>query len=311
MTPEDSALVSVIIPTFNYAHFVVDAVESALAQTYRPVEVIVVDDGSTDDTRARLEPYRDRITYIHQPNQGLSAARNTAIRSARGPVVALLDADDQFHPRKLELQMAYLAAHPAVGLVACESFEEPARRWPVIDPVGVPATPVGLRALAARSRFAPSSVAVRRACLDAVGPFDPGLRSAEDRDMWIRVAFRFPMARLEAPLCWYRVQPGSMSHNPDRMERYEQVVLDRAFALPPLRGARLLRRKALSEAAAAAAYMHLVAGRPWAAARRLARSVGLWPLPYPRADTRTPLARLKLSARLAGRALRPFSGSHP
>jgi len=311
MTPEASPLVSVVIPTFNYGHFVTEAVDSALAQTYRPVEVVVVDDGSTDDTRARLGPYRDRIAYVHQPNRGLSAARNAGVARARGPVIALLDADDQFHPRKLELQMAYLAAHPAVGLVACESFEDPALRWPAVDPAGGPATPVGLRALVTRSRFAPSSVAVRKACLDAVGPFDPALRSAEDRDMWIRVAARFPVARLEAPLCWYRVQPGSMSHNPDRMERYERVVLDRAFALPPLRGARVLRRKALSEAAAAAAYMHLVAGRPWAAARRLARSVRLWPLPYPRADTRTPLARLKLSARVAGRALRPLSGSHP
>ena len=112
MTPDDKPLVSVVIPTFNYGHCVVDAVESALGQTYSPVEVIVVDDGSTDDTRARLEPYRDRINYVHQPNQGLSAARNTGIRAARGPLVALLDSDDAFHPRKLELQVAYLRAHP-------------------------------------------------------------------------------------------------------------------------------------------------------------------------------------------------------
>ena len=104
----DETLVSVVIPTYNYAHFVTGAVESALAQTYPDREVIVVDDGSTDDTRDRLAPFEGRIRYIHQENQGLSAARNTGIRAARGALVAFLDSDDLWHPEKLAVQARYL-----------------------------------------------------------------------------------------------------------------------------------------------------------------------------------------------------------
>jgi glycosyltransferase involved in cell wall biosynthesis len=295
MTP-DNPLVSVVIPTFNYGHCVAEAVESALAQTYAPVEVIVVDDGSTDDTRARLEPYRGRINYVYQPNQGLSAARNTGIRAARGSLVALLDSDDAFHPRKLELQVAHLRAHPDVGLVATDCFTEPERKWPAVaEPVR--AVRETLRRVVAPARFAPSSVLVRRECFDAVGLFDPTLRSVEDKEMWIRIAARCPVVRLAAPLCWYRVQPGSMSRNPDRMEEYDRLVLDRAFRLPELRSSHSLRRKAFSHAALSAAWLYLTAGRPWAAARRVARALWLWPLPYPRGETHAPLVRLRLLAR--------------
>ena len=180
MTPDQKPLVSVVVPTFNYGHCVVDAVESALAQTYVPVEVIVIDDGSTDDTRARLEPYRDRINYVFQPNQGLSAARNTGIRAATGSLIALLDSDDAFHPRKLELQVAHLTAHPAVGVVATDHFTDPAQRWPAV-PEPVPVARETLQRVVATSRFAPSSVLVRRECFDAVGLFDTSLRSVEDK----------------------------------------------------------------------------------------------------------------------------------
>jgi glycosyltransferase involved in cell wall biosynthesis len=302
MAPDDNPPVSVVIPTFNYGHCVAEAVESALAQTYAPVEVIVVDDGSTDDTRARLEPYRDRINYIHQPNQGLSAARNAGIRTARGPLIALLDSDDAFHPRKLDLQVAHLRAHPDVGLVATDCFTEPERKWPaVVEPVR--AVRETLRRVVAPARFAPSSVLVRRECFDAVGLFDTTLRSVEDKEMWIRIADRFPIDRLAAPLCWYREQAGSMSHNPGRMEEYDRLVLDRAFRLPALRSARSLRRKAFSHAALSAAYLYLLAGRPWAAARRAAEALWLWPLPYPKGEARTPLVRLRLLARAGLRGL--------
>jgi glycosyltransferase involved in cell wall biosynthesis len=303
-------LVSVVIPTFNYGHCVAEAVESALAQTYAPVEVIVVDDGSTDDTAARLGPYRDRIRYIHQPNQGLSAARNAGIRAARGPLVALLDSDDAFHSRKLELQVAHLRTHPEVGLVATDCFTDPGRKWPAI-PEPVRAVRETLRRVVAPARFAPSSVLVRRECFDAVGPFDPTLRSVEDKEMWIRIAARYAVDRLAAPLCWYRVQPGSMSRNPDRMEAYDHLVLDRAFRLPELRSSRSLRRKAYSHAALSAAWLYLTAGRPWAALRRVARALWLWPRPYPKGETHAPLVRLRLLARAGLDGLRHSSRKEP
>src|SRR5262249_15567431 len=126
----ESPLVSVVIPSYNYGHFVTEAVDSALTQTYPNVEVIVVDDGSKDDTPQRLQRYCGRINYIRQENRGLSAARIPGTAAAKGDFIALLDADDAFHPRKLELQMPFLTADRALALVATEAFVDPALRWP-------------------------------------------------------------------------------------------------------------------------------------------------------------------------------------
>ena len=121
----ERAKVSIIIPSFNSAHFVVDAVESVLKQTVHSTEIIVIDDGSTDDTQARLAPRRDRITVIHQNNAGLSGARNTGLRAASGEWVAFLDADDAWHPRKLELQLKALQSQPGPGLIATATLGYP------------------------------------------------------------------------------------------------------------------------------------------------------------------------------------------
>lgn len=113
----EPGLVSVIIPSFNRAYSIASTIESVLAQTYDPVEIIVIDDGSTDDTRAVVEGFGDRVRYIHQINTGCPGARNTGLRVARGEFIALLDSDDRWYPWKLELQIAFLRAHPDVGMV--------------------------------------------------------------------------------------------------------------------------------------------------------------------------------------------------
>ena len=120
---------SVVIPTYNCGAFVGQAIDSALAQTYPAVEVVVVDDGSTDDTAERLRAYGGRIRVVTQENRGLSAARNAGIAAAGGTYVALLDSDDAFHPRKLEFQLRHLTTDPGVGLTGTESFSDPARPW--------------------------------------------------------------------------------------------------------------------------------------------------------------------------------------
>src|SRR4051794_38186186 len=112
-------LVSVIIPVHNYARFVGRAVNSVLAQTYEPVECIVVDDGSTDDTPALLAGFGDRIRVIRKEKQGPAIARNVGIRSARGEYIALLDSDDYWRGHKLCGQIAAIEADPALGAVGC------------------------------------------------------------------------------------------------------------------------------------------------------------------------------------------------
>jgi glycosyltransferase involved in cell wall biosynthesis len=297
--PTEPPLVSVVIPTYNYGHCVAEAVDSALAQTYPAVEVLVVDDGSTDDTRARLAPYGDRIRYIHQPNRGLSAARNTGIRNANGTFVALLDSDDTFHPRKLELQMRYLSSHPEVPFLAACSVDGVTRPpWPEL-PEQPAVRRVKLEELVVRTRFGSCGVVVRKDCFDRVGLFDESLRSVEDRDMWIRLAARFPIALMQTPLWWYRSQPGSMSRNAEKMAHYERAVLDKAFAMPELRGRRLLRRKALGLADASAAYMFAECGRPWTAAKLIVRSLTRWPVPIRVPDVNSVWARVRLAARIA------------
>jgi glycosyltransferase involved in cell wall biosynthesis len=109
--------VSVVLPTYNRADYLEEALESVLAQTFADFEVVVVDDGSTDDTPARLARYGERIRVIRQENRGVGAARNRGIEAARGRYVAFIDNDDLWHPRKLEVQHAFMASHP--GFVGC------------------------------------------------------------------------------------------------------------------------------------------------------------------------------------------------
>jgi len=297
--------VSVVIPTYNYARYVGDAIDSALAQTVPPLEVVVVDDGSTDDTLAVLAAYGHRIRVVCQANQGLSAARNTGIRAACGEWVAFLDSDDAFHPRKLELQLAVLAERPELQLLATDAFSDEPLRWPVV-PEAPRVEPVTVAAIAMRTLFAPSSVLARKSCFDTVGDFDPALRSVEDRDMWVRVCAKFPAAMLAAPLTWIRQTPGSMSRNPERMEQFDQLVIDRSFALPELRGRWVLRRKATAHMLLSSAYTFLSAGRPGAAAVRAAKALAAWPLPLPRSEVRVPFVRGRLLARSLVRMLSPM-----
>src|SRR5262249_9808749 len=121
-----SALISVIIPTFNAGHFITEAIDSVLGQTAVPAEIIVVDDGSKDDTRERLARYGRQIRYIHQKKQGVSATRNRGVQEALGEHIAFLDAGDVWHPRKLELQLATLSGETDLGLLGTRTFPWPA-----------------------------------------------------------------------------------------------------------------------------------------------------------------------------------------
>jgi glycosyltransferase involved in cell wall biosynthesis len=274
-------LVSIIIPTFNYGRYVQDAVDSALAQTYPHVEVIVVDDGSTDDTKEQLAPYGDRIRYVYQDNQGLSAARNTGIRAARGEWISFLDSDDALHPRKTELQLQAMETHSQYALLACHSLTSavvPAWQDEEAGPKAV--TPISLLDVATKTPFAVCSVLVKKTCFDAVGDFDVSLRSVEDRDMWVRIAAQFPVGRLERSLAWYRQTPGSMSRNLMRMEEYDQLVLRRSFALPGLAPRRVARRKAFARMWTWSAWAYMDAGDARGGFYRAVRSLLAWPLPY-------------------------------
>src|SRR5262245_22134264 len=212
--------VSVVIPTYNSGPLVVEAVRSVLAQSRPAAEIIVIDDGSTDDTRERLADFASQIRYIHQPNQGVAAARNHGVRAASCEWVAFLDADDVWHPRKLEYQLVALEARPDLVLLGTATLDWPVCSWPA-DALNGPRQPIQVewKRLLVKNYFTTSSVMVRRSILEQAGPFDTTLQGPEDYDLWLRIAELGPVANLPLPLTGYRAVSGSLSRQAARMER--------------------------------------------------------------------------------------------
>jgi glycosyltransferase involved in cell wall biosynthesis len=299
-------LVSVVIPSYNYGRFVTLAVDSALAQTYPNIEVIVVDDGSKDDTRERLAPYGDRVRYIYQENGGLSAARNTGIRHARGTWVALLDADDLWHPQKIETQLGAIEGREPFALVGSPSAAEmPDRLGPAPE-----VRPLGVRDFLAAMPFGPSSTLIRRDRFEEVGLFDEGLKFVEDRDMWLRIAVRFPIAQVLSPCWWYRMHPNQLNKNPGGTYATHRKVLAKFFEAHPEHA--MHRDLSWGYCYFDAAYCHLEAGHRRAAIGLTLRSLGRWPRAFGdrQAYQHQPWLRVKMLSRLllgerAFRAFRP------
>lgn len=218
-------IISVIIPAYNAARYIASAIDSALAQAYPAVEIIVVDDGSTDATPIILHPYwqAGKIIYIRQENKGLAAARNAGIEVSSGNYIALLDADDLFLPEKLERQVAYLDAHPDCGISYCGlwHFNDVApEKMLTLDYTYYSGADV-FPALLKKNFINPLSVVIRRSVFKTVGYFEESLRHSEDWDFWVRAAYagiRFNY--LSEPLAKYRMSTSSLSYNSlDEVER--------------------------------------------------------------------------------------------
>ncbi len=277
-----SPLVSVVIPTYNYGRYICETIESALGQTYSPIEIIVVDDGSTDDTRERLTGYGDRVRYIHQRNRGPAAARNTGIQAARGEFVALLDSDDLWLPDKLERQVTVGVHQPNIGVVATEGFaiDETGRR---LDYVAECCSRDGFCELTARDllefgAFSPSSVLAHKGALLAGGGFDEGLKGPEDMEMWVRIAARIRVVRLNATLTAQREHSGSLSHQVDRMFQNHQRAIAQLFTkVPQLRRRPTWRRIAEARMYREAAWLRFSGGDRAGALADLLCSGCRWP----------------------------------
>src|SRR5262245_44059625 len=179
-------LVSVVIPTYNSCRFLIETVESALAQSYPHVEVVVVDDGSTDDTAAVLAPYQSRLRYVYQQNQGPSAARNRGIAEARGELLAFLDADDIWLPDKVARQVDALGRAPRAGLVHTDVLVHEQGTGRQFHRATRKAHYVGhcSNLLFTQNQLTTSSVLLHRECLTRVGVLDETFRHTDDYDLW-------------------------------------------------------------------------------------------------------------------------------
>ncbi len=226
--------VSVVIPVYDGGRFIRDAVNSVLNQTFKDYEIIVVDDGSVDDTKEVLSSYGNRIKYIYQSNRGVSAARNRGIRASKGEYIAFLDQDDLWLPRKLELQVKYLGEHPTVGLVFSDTQSVAVGKLPAFDrrfvnkrafQISRPHRGKVFRDLFVQNFVPTLTVVVRKICFDKVGLFDPSVDSAEDYDMWLRIARFFSLDYIDQPLATYRMHAQSLIHNVEK--HLESMILTR------------------------------------------------------------------------------------
>lgn len=212
-----SPLVSVILPTFNRAWSLEKAVESVLEQDYPHIELIVIDDGSTDHTLQLLEKYDGQISVIHQANAGVSAARNSGIRNSSGELIALLDSDDAWDKRKVGCQVDFFNTHPQA--LICQTQEIWIRNGRRVNPANRHLKPSGMIFIPSlyRCLVSPSAVMMRRKLFDLKGVFKEDFPVCEDYDLWLRVSHDTPVFLLDQP---YTMKTGG--HEDQLSRRHSQ-----------------------------------------------------------------------------------------
>lgn len=205
--------VSIIIPTYNRAKLLSEAIESALSQTYQDFEIIVIDDGSMDNTNEMIELYikkhPQKVNYFYQVNKGLSSARNSGIRKARGEYIAFLDSDDRWLPNKLEIQMKIIDEEK-VDFVYSYAYVEIDGRMSTQFKPSAPALNFYDLFVKGKSLVI-STVVIKRDYIEKAGMFDETLRVAEDCDLWIRVLLCYKVKFIDTPLIIYRVHNSNLS----------------------------------------------------------------------------------------------------
>lgn len=232
---EQDPLVSIIIPNYNHAQYVGDAIWSVLTQEYRNFEIIVVDDGSTDNSRDVITQFGDKVQYIHQKNAGLSAARNTGIKASKGVLIGVLDADDMYESIFLSTLVAALQENPDADGVYCgyQFVDHKNNLLPQIEARPVDHDKLN-DALLDGNFFVPESIFLRRYVYDNVGLFDETLRACEDWDVWLRVTKKYKIVHSPNILTRHRILPGSMSTDPQRMLTYRLAVLKKHVGDEPV-----------------------------------------------------------------------------
>lgn len=234
--------ISVVVPTFNRAHLLDDCLSSIVSQAYDDFEVVLIDDGSTDDTADVVSRYGNRVRYVYQENRGIPGALNRGIEESRGELIRFLASDDRLVPDALATEAELMDAHPEVGLMYSQAWQidetgtvTDLRKPEFANDSYIRSGLDEIRDLLFWDHITCSTVLVRKACFDDVGLFNDDLRPAgEDWDMWIRVAKKYDVAYLARPLATYLKHSGNISMTLDleRMDIQRRKLLDDAFADP-------------------------------------------------------------------------------
>jgi glycosyltransferase involved in cell wall biosynthesis len=266
MTPD----VSVVVPTFNRAGLIAESLESLLAQKGVSLEVVVVDDGSTDGTAALLGGWGDsRLRYLPRPHAGIAAARNAGIAAVRAPYVAFHDSDDRALPGRLAVPVAFLRAHPDVDLViqngrmlrTGDDRAEEEAPW-IVPRVAraLAARPIGVAEVFRWNLGQLQGMCFTRRCLEATGPLDSSFEILDDLDLVLRVTVRFRAVFLDVPAFAYRRHPAGVARDRDKVREEairlaDKLVHEHPDALDRLGRTAFVRRQARRWARVAAARM--------------------------------------------------------
>lgn len=271
--------VSVVIPTYNYGRFVGEAIASALDQSLPPAEIVVVDDGSTDETEAVVRGFGERVRYIKQENAGVCAARNRGVKESKGDVIAFLDADDRVEPTALEKQAAVFESNKEIGLVYCgvrEFDSETGKTLKTYLENAGDQVATNLLLWDGPVIAAPGLVVVSRKAFEAVGGFDTQMKVGEDWDFCYRVARKFKVGFVPELLVNYRIHSAAAHLNVKEMERGMSRFYEKAFATddPSVLN---LRRRAFGNFHRILSGSYFVAGDYGSFASHAVRSIAIQP----------------------------------
>ena len=230
----ESPRVSVIIPTYNRSWCLSEAIDSVLSQTFQDMELIVVDDGSSDETPALLSHYADRLRVLRQTNRGVSAARNSGIQAAHGDLIAFLDSDDTWQPDKLARQVDFFDRQP--DAMICQTEEIWIRRGVRVNPKQRHRKPSGwiFEASLALCLVSPSAVMMRRDLLEEMGGFDESLPACEDYDLWLRMSLRYPIHLIDDALVIKQGGHADQLSRQHSLDRYRIQSMEKILGSEPL-----------------------------------------------------------------------------
>lgn len=218
--------VSIIIPTYNYGNFICHAIDSVLIQTYNDFEILVIDDGSTDNTARQMDRYKHKVKYYYRENRGVSAARNFGIERSNGEYIAFLDADDLFFPEKLDIQVNILDLNVSkgVGLIYSDYLCVNSYNTSILKyykSKEFKSQNEALNYLLNNNFINTSTVMVNKKCFDKVGLFNENYNYLEDLDLWIRIGLCYEFEYINKPLVKTRSHSSNHRNKVNRLEKIQ------------------------------------------------------------------------------------------